>query len=309
MTDSMRTPSGAPSQKAREQHGGSDDKYPIFDHKSAHSALMLRGHAPDPAKIIARVRAWANEHDDKAILAECDAAAEADKKSSKTESRSDGLPVAAGEVETRSSNVTVDAVNFPQRTITMVAMPYEQFTPVIFNRDVWNEVFSRSAFDGIENRLADPKALPIPATASLVIPNPNHDNGQLIGRIIEARSGMVDGDEGLIATVKVGKTDAGDDTLELANENMVSASVGFQIKDPAKDQRLDRYSMVRRINRAFLHHLSFVAEPAYVGARILSVRSAEDLSTADPLVTPRINEFINDPIMQWANQRANPQTS
>lgn len=311
MTDSMRTSSGAPSQQARDQHGGAGGKYPIFDHKSAHSALMLRGHAPDPAKIIARVRAWANSNNDKAILAECDAATTADQKgsSSKVQSRSEEFPVIPGEVETRSSSVTIDAVNFPERTITMIAVPYEQPTMVEFKRDIWNEVFSRSAFDGIETRLTNPRALPIPATASLVIPNPNHDNGQLIGRVVDARSGTVEGEEGLIAKVRVSNTRNGDDTLQLANDNALSASVGFQIKDPSRDQQLDQYSKTRRITRAFLHHLSFVAEPAYAGARILSVRSGDDLSNVDPGTTPRLSEFLNDPIMQWANERANSQSS
>jgi HK97 family phage prohead protease len=303
MADAMRTPSGAPSQKARDTHGGSHGEYPVFDHKSAHDALQLRGHAPDPAKIIAKVRAWANEHGDKAILAECDAAAEKDRNS--TENRSDEVPKISTEVETRSSNVAIDGVSFPDRTITLIAVPDEQPAAVMFNNDMWNEVFSRTAFDGLDKWLTSPRARSIPATASLVIPNPNHDNGQLIGRIVEARSGTVDGEEGLVTKVQVAKTSIGNDTLELASERAVSPSVGFQIKNPNRDQRLDRYTKTRRIDRAFLHHLSFVAEPAYSGARILSVRSEDDPSIASPLATPLMDQFINDPIMQWANGRTN----
>ena len=303
MADAMRTPSGAPSAKAREKHGGSHGEYPVFDHKSAHSALMLRGHAPDPAAIIAKVRRWANEHGDKAILAECDAAAEKDR--NKTESRSDEVPVIETEIETRSSNVAIDGVSFPERTITLIAVPYEQPATVLFNHDMWNEVFSRSAFDGLDKWLSSPRARSIPVTASLVIPNPNHDNGQLIGRIVEARSGTVDGEEGLITKVHVAKTAIGNDTLELADQRSVSPSVGFQIKDPNRDQRLDRYTKTRRIDRAFLHHLSFVAEPAYSGARVLSVRSEDDPANANPLSTPLIDQYINDPVLRWANGRTN----
>jgi len=81
--------------------------------------------------------------------------------------------------------------------------------------------------------------------------------------------------------------------------------VGFQIKNPERDQRLDRYTKTRRINRAFLHHLSFVAEPAYSGARVLDVRSSDDPANANPLATPLIEEFLNDPVLRWANERAN----
>lgn len=305
MSDAMRTSSGAPSQKARDSHGNNEGKYPIFDHKSAHDALQLRGHAPDPAAVIARCRAWAQAHGDKAILAECDAAAEKDK--NKTESRSEDIAeeiqqVEFGGVETRSASTAIGAVDFPDRTITLLAVPYEQPTQVLFQRDIWNEVFSRTAFDGIETRFTNPRSKRIPATASLIIPNPNHDEGKLIGRVVDARSGTVDGAEGLIATVKVSDTRDGTETLHLADDNAVSPSVGFQIHGP-NDQQLDRYSKTRRVNRAFLHHLSFVAEPAYTGARVLSVRSTGDLDAADAPAMPKLDEFLNDPVLQWANER------
>src|SRR5690349_19029015 len=140
----MRTSSGAPSKEARDKTGGKHGEFPVFDHKSAHSALLLRGHAPDPAKIIAKVRAWANKNGDKAILAECDAAAEKDK-DKKVESRSDELLTYMG-IETRSSNVTVEDVDFPQGIITVIAAPFNQPTRVPFAGEVWNEQFARTAF-------------------------------------------------------------------------------------------------------------------------------------------------------------------
>lgn len=80
MSTANRTPSGAPSATARKKHGGPGGSFPVFDHKSAMSALKLRGHAPNPAAIIARVRRWANSTGDKAVLAACDQAAENDRK-------------------------------------------------------------------------------------------------------------------------------------------------------------------------------------------------------------------------------------
>lgn len=286
MTDTMRTPSGAPSQAAREQHGGPGGKFPIFDHKSAHSALMLRGHAPNPAAIIARVRAWANANGDKAILAECDAATEADKKPS---SRSDS---AVPFIETRS--VTLDNVDFPERIVTVVAVPYEQPTPVPYRQEVWNEVFARSAFNGIQER-----KVRIPVTACLKVPDVNHEAGRLVGRVVES---FPNNEEGLVTDIKLSRTDVGTETLELARDGALSVSVGFYVKDHRSDEVLDRRSKTRRINRAFLDHLAFVAQPAYPGAKVLAMRSAPEDESPLPR-TPHLDDWANDPIFQWAAER------
>lgn len=80
MASANRTPSGAPSATARSRYGGPDGSFPVFDHTSALSALSLRGHAPNPAAIIARCRRWAQRAGDKAVLDACTQAAANDKK-------------------------------------------------------------------------------------------------------------------------------------------------------------------------------------------------------------------------------------
>lgn len=204
-------------------------------------------------------------------------------------------PVTMLGVETRSADVAVDGVNFNERIITVIAAPYDVPAQVPFRGAVWSELFTRSAFNGFDP--LQPGARRVPATASLVMPNPNHEKGHLVGRVSRA---FPEDPRGLIAEVKIGKTATGDETLELANDHSISASVGFLVKDPKRDQHLDPYSRTRKINRAFLHHLAFVAEPAYDGAQILSVRSVQDTSLA---TTPGIDDIMNDPIFQWANQR------
>lgn len=194
-------------------------------------------------------------------------------------------------VETRSSGVAIDDVRFGEGIITVVAVPYEQMTQVSFAGGVWNEVFSRTAFDNF-----DPTKRRVPVVSSLIVPNPNHEKGHLVGRIIETRSSEV----GLVTDVKISRTAVGTETLELANDRSLSASVGFWIKDPRRDQELNRETRTRRIHRAFLDHLAFVATPAYVGAEILSVRSEPNLPVID---TPYIDEFQNDPIFKWANEQ------
>lgn len=197
-------------------------------------------------------------------------------------------------VETRSTSV--GEVNFADRIITVIAVPYEQPTPVPFQRDIWNEVFSRSAFNGL-----DAATRRIPATACLDVPDKGHSNGKVVGR---AQAFYPDSAEGLITELKISRTGPGDETLELANDRNVDVSVGYMVKNRL-DQMLDPNTKTRRINRAFLDHIAFVADrPAYPGAKVLAVRTEAGDDSVVP-GTPSIDDFQNDPIFQWANSRTN----
>jgi phage head maturation protease len=201
-------------------------------------------------------------------------------------------------VETRSDGVAVDGVDFGQRIITVLAVPYEQPTQVPFHQEMWTEVFSRSAFNGIESQTRK-----IPATAALEIPAPDHAGARLVGRVI---SSDPHGEAGLVSEVRISRTESGDEALELARDEALSVSVGFMVKNPRFDQELDRYKKTRRVNRAFLDHLAFVGQPAYPGAKILAMRAedADVLEIEQPFTpTPRMDEFLNDPILQWASER------
>lgn len=196
-------------------------------------------------------------------------------------------------VEVRSA--AVDKVDFSQRIITVLAVPYEQHTPVLYKREVWNEIFTRSAFNGIETRQRR-----IPAIAVLEYP-PQEHKGRLVGRITDA---YPDSKAGLVADIKISRTPLGDETLELANDESLFASVGYMVKNEYGDQVLDRRNKERRINRAFLDHLGLVSEPAYKGAKVLSVRSDTDIEETSPSQTPNLDNFYEDPIFQWAAERA-----
>jgi phage head maturation protease len=200
-----------------------------------------------------------------------------------------------GLIETRTS-ATIGGVDFAERVITVLAVPYEQPTPVPFQRDVWNEVFSRSAFNGL-----DAVTRRVPATACLDVPDHGHSGGKLVGR---AQAFVLDRPEGLIGELKISRTAAGDETLELANDGSLGVSVGFMVKNRL-DESLDRMSKTRRINRAFLDHIAFVADkPAYPGAQVLAVRT-EGGEDPNPSATPYIDDFLSDPIFQQANERLN----
>lgn len=201
-------------------------------------------------------------------------------------------------VETRSEGVQIDNVDFGQRIITVLAVPYEQPTQVPFHQEMWTEVFSRSAFNGIESQTRK-----IPATTSLSIPAPDHIGARLVGRVLSSDPYR---ESGLVSEVKISRTADGDETLELASDEALFPSIGFMIKNPKFDQELDRYTKTRRVNRAFLDHLAFVGQPAYSGAKVLAMRAdgsvgEEDQTPFTP--TPRMDEFMNDPVLRWAAER------
>lgn len=178
-------------------------------------------------------------------------------------------------VEFRSSSVA--GVNFAQRTIEVIAVPYEQAAPVEYRGELWNEIHCRGAYDGIEKR------------PNRVKSNRDHERQRTIGKVINFWPSR---QEGLVAVVKVSKTDLGDETLALCDDEVLGGSVGFAVR--GSDQDLDKRSRTRRIKRAYLDHLAFVPDPAFVGAEVLSVRHAGHpllASELEPLVTPNLDEL------------------
>jgi len=64
----MRTEGGNPSQKARELAGNKEGKFPIFDQKSATSAIKLRGYSDNPDSVLNRATTWGRENDNQTVL-------------------------------------------------------------------------------------------------------------------------------------------------------------------------------------------------------------------------------------------------
>lgn len=186
----------------------------------------------------------------------------------------------------------VSDVDFAQRLITTIAVPYGQSALVPggmgFGKpgEVWKEIFCRSAFNGVE------------AAPHRVRVNRDHNRSRTVGKVIA----FEDRADGLVSTVRIAKTSLGDETLALADEKCLGASVSFRCG--RSDQELDRFTLTRRVKRAYMDHLSFVENPAYDGAQVLSVR--EDLlipEPAAPTSTPTLDAFIADPVLQWAMNR------
>jgi phage head maturation protease len=171
-----------------------------------------------------------------------------------------------GPVEFRSSSVA--GVSFAQRTVEVIAVPYEEEAVIDWRGEAWREVFLRGSFDGIETRSNPVRA------------NRDHDGRRTVGKVTTFWPSR---QEGLVASVRIAKTELGDETLALADEDCLGASVGFAVH--GSGQELDRRSKTRKIKRAFLDHLAFVPDPAYASAGVLSVRS-------QLLVRPALDELL-----------------
>lgn len=195
-------------------------------------------------------------------------------------------------IEVRYTGVRVDTVDFAQRLITVIAVPYNQPTQVEYRSEIWNELFERGAFNSVTG------------APHRVRVNRDHNKSRTVGKVVQF---WPERDEGLVAEVRVARTPLGEETLALADEDMLSASVGFGVRPT--DQVLDRRTMTRRIKTAYLDHLSFVESPAYVGAQVLAVRDTDGGAAAQlaPIRTPVLDEFSADPMLRWAAERLNKQ--
>lgn len=190
----------------------------------------------------------------------------------------------------RRDDATLKDVDFKQRIITVIAVPWEQETEVLWRGETWNEVFSRGSFNGLED------------SAGRVRVNREHTKGATVGKVVKVDTQDA---QGLLAMIRVAKTTLGDETLQLADEDMIGPSIGFKIKKPS-DVVLQRQRMLRRVNRAFLDHISLVESPAYAGAQVLSVREESSGLTVveSPLPeTPNLDEFVHDDVFEWARRR------
>lgn len=185
-------------------------------------------------------------------------------------------------IEFRSAEIA--GVNFAQRIIELVAVPYEQEAIVEWRNDLWHETFERGSFDGIEKR------------PNRVRANRDHDKTRTVGKAVAFHPSR---DEGLVTELRIAKTVLGDETLALADEDVLSASVEFAAR--MRDQIIDKRNMTRRIRRAFLDMIALVPDPAYAGAQVLSVR--HDASSPDA-ASPRLADTpVLDELTAWMASR------
>lgn len=188
----------------------------------------------------------------------------------------------------RSATALTD-VDTKLRLVDLIAVPYNEEAEVVWRGEPWRETFDRAAFRGIED------------SAGRVRVNREHTKGDTVGKVVAFTP---DNPAGLVARIKIAQTPRGDDTLALAEEGMIGASVGYRIRQPS-DVQLNPRTRMRRVMRAFMDHLSMVESPAYQGAQVLAVRDADPaVEIVSPLpATPNLDLFRDDEIFAWAAQR------
>jgi hypothetical protein len=194
------------------------------------------------------------------------------------------------EIEHR--NATLQDVNKKLRLVDLIAVPWNEETDkVMWRGEQWRETFDRHAFDGVEDH------------AGRIQVNREHVKGDTVGRVVQLDPAHPNG---LFARVKMYSTPRGEETLTLADEGGAFPSVGYRVKG-FNDMRLDRRSKSRKILRAFMDHLAFVEDPAYVGAEVLAVRAGQSGLTVveqRPLPeTPALDEAMSDDVLAWAASR------
>lgn len=189
------------------------------------------------------------------------------------------------EVLTRSDGQVAD-IDFKLRLIDVIAVPWDTEARVFWRGEWWTESIQRGAFNGTETRVGKIRA------------NREHVKGDTVGKIVEVNPAH---ERGLFARVKIVRGSKGDELLYLAEEDMVSASIGYRT-NKGSDVMLDRQAMTRRVVNGFLDHLGFVEDPAFKEAEVLAVRDdpASKLAADGPLPgTPVLDEILRDPLFAW----------
>ena len=175
-------------------------------------------------------------------------------------------------IELRST--TEFSVDWSERMIEMVAMPYDQDAVAVVHGRVVVESCAPGAFDGVERR------------ANRVKVNRDHDYQRTVGRAVGLHPSR---DEGLVADLRIAKTPLGDETLALADDHALEASVGFAVM-PGGERWLEGRSR-RRLERLFLDHIAMLPEGAY-NAQVLNVRTGGIVIAEERVPTPNLDEVL-----------------
>jgi HK97 family phage prohead protease len=168
-------------------------------------------------------------------------------------------------------------VSFPQRLVEVVVSPYEEPALVEYRGRMVSETIARGAYNGIQRRARSSK--PVHA-------NRDHDITRPVGKVVAFHPSR---EEGLVAEVKMARGPLGDETLELCDDGVLGISAGYRPKSPEREnEKWESRSRVR-ILKAWLGHVAFTADPAYEGAKVLSVRAAPEVADGFVVATPNLD--------------------
>jgi len=174
------------------------------------------------------------------------------------------------ELEYRKAGTTL-GVRHPERIVDLIAVPYDEECEVLHHGQWIRETVAPGAFAGVSGGVTVNRA---------------HDLERPLGRVVKFHPADP---RGLRTELRIAKTSEGDDVLELAELELLSASVGFAPLPGGETYTPDRRS--RRITRARLGHIAMTGDPAYLGARVLAVRSSSE-PPAQRIATPILDRIL-----------------
>lgn len=183
----------------------------------------------------------------------------------------------------------VDAVRYAERIVDVIAVPYGTATTVE-HRGRWiRESIAPHAF---ADEAGTARKRPVYR---------EHDYARQVGIV----AGLVDGDDALRASLRIGSGALGDETLAWADEGLLDASIGFAAAPTDQAWSADRKA--RTIMRGFIEHVALVAMPAYPGARVLAVRH-RDRAASGRVPTPNLDAIRNARLTILAHLPAVPES-
>jgi HK97 family phage prohead protease len=174
------------------------------------------------------------------------------------------------EIEIRRAEIA--KVAYPDRMLELIAVPYDEWTPVEYRGRIVEESFAPGAFGAVAMR------------ARKFLVNMEHDAARWVGTVLELRA---DDPAGLRTKIKIRRGPEGDAALDDAADSLLGASVGFAVGPRGKEQFTDGR---RRIEKAFLDHIALTAQPAYVGAEVVDVRTQPQVTAATS--TPNLDRIL-----------------
>jgi HK97 family phage prohead protease len=178
------------------------------------------------------------------------------------------LELPTGPLEYRSAQTL--EVRHAERTIDLLAVPYDEETEVSYRGRWIMESVAPGAFAGVSGDVTVNRA---------------HDLERPLGMVRKFHPGDP---RGLRTELRISRTRSGDDVLELADDGLLGASVAFAILPNGEQWSADRRS--RKVTRARLAHIALTGDPAYRGAKVLAVRTAGD-DTPTKIATPNLDRL------------------
>lgn len=163
------------------------------------------------------------------------------------------------------------AVDFAHRTIEVRVVPYDEEIEVEHQGKMVRERVDPGSFKNID-----------PQSRRITV-NRDHDYGRTIGRLVELREES----NGAVGVTKISNTPLGDETLQLADDRVLGASIAMMVARSGMEIR----NGLRRIFRIdVLDHVALLPNPAYAGAEVLDVRAASPVAD---VATPNLEEVLS----------------